>query len=247
MSLKRLRGRKFNSYDLLKDIAFFIMLIDHIGLFMFHGKILFFRVIGRAAVIIYAILFGSGKKKREKMGRIMVAAIILSLIHAHIYNRIFPLNIMYNFYLANLLVDYLNILYNGNTILFFIVIALLGLCGVYTCDYLEYGPYLLLLVFCGKIFRKSEKTPKDKTVTISIFLMFALAQILRLDFRGLYSVAALLLIGGVYRVLFNFKIREMENVPGETLLMFISRYSLELFIVQAIIFLGINLWTQQKI
>ncbi|MDR1494860.1 MAG: hypothetical protein LBI29_02385 [Rickettsiales bacterium] len=240
MAFKKLEnGRKFNNYDLLKSLAFFTMIIDHVGLFFFN-KIKFLRVIGRTSAIIYAILFGINKKKNND--KIIIGAIAMSMAWTLLQNRIFPLNVLYNFYLSGFLVDSLNNLYSKNFLLFLLVLILLVAIGEKSDFYLlEYGTYFLMLIFCGRLFRKKEMTRRDKVLAAIIFIVFFCQQTMHMEFNVGQSLVLFAIFSAIYFTFLNFEFRELGNIPGKGLLMFVSRYSAELFVLQEILFI-VSLW-----
>jgi hypothetical protein len=240
MALKRLKNnREFNNYDLLKCVAFFTMLVDHTGFFIFEN-VKMLRIIGRTSAPIYAILFGINKKRN--VDRIVVIAILMSMAWAHFYNIILPLNIMHSFYISNFFINKLDTLYNDNTLLFSLAMAILILLGRFTSNYWEYGTYLIAPIFCGRIFRKSEKTLKDKVMAAILLIIFFCEQIVHMEFNVIQSVILFLILLATYMTFLNFRFKEIRGVPCGGLLLFISRYSAELFLAQGLIFMAINLW-----
>ncbi|MDR2777617.1 MAG: hypothetical protein LBB24_02510 [Rickettsiales bacterium] len=240
MILRRLKDSgEFNSYDLLKNIAFFTMLVDHAGLFVF-GGIKLLRVIGRTSAPIYAFLFGTNRKK--KMDRVALYAILLSIVQAHFYNSIFPLNILYSFYISNLFTDRLSTLYSTSNTAFFSTMVVLLLLGELSGNLWEYGTYFTALIFCGRICRKSEKTLRDKILMATIFLIFFCSQVAHMSFGIVHSLFLFLIFSILYVTFIKFKPREFKNVPCRDSFMFISRYSVELFFFQHVIFMIISIW-----
>ncbi|MDR3078809.1 MAG: hypothetical protein LBU15_02100 [Rickettsiales bacterium] len=246
MTFRRLEnGRKFNNYDLLKDIAFITMIIDHLGLFVFSG-LRFLRVIGRASALIYAFLFGISRKRNGD--RILTAAVVTSLVWAILLDRIFPLNVLYNFYLSSFLLDRLERLYSGNIFAFSAVLLVLLASAEVIDAFLEYGSYFLLLIFCGRLCRKREMTRRDKTVVALLVLAFFRQQALHMEFSLIQSLCLFVIFLTIYLTFINFRLRELENIPKRGLLLFLSRYSVELFVLQHIFFITLLClrWTLGK-
>lgn len=227
-------NRKYNKYDLYKDIAFITMIIDHIGFYLLpQFKIL--RLIGRISAVIYAILFGMTKHKNKN--RIITFAIITSIVQAIFIGIIFPLNIFYNFYISSFLLDYLYDIYNKYPYLIFgLFLPVLFPLGVITDQITEYGIFFLGFMLCGKIFIKEKKTIQDKLLTLLIFLVYSFYPTYNFKFNIVSSIILFIAFMILYFLMFNFKFDEIKNVKYENSLLFISRYSMELFLAQTILF-----------
>ncbi|MDR2077544.1 MAG: hypothetical protein LBP39_01095 [Rickettsiales bacterium] len=229
------KSGEINNYDIYKVIAFVAMIADHIGLFLVRRDDLMLRVLGRISNLIYSVLFGINKKKNPD--RILVYGIIMNIILTHRYNRIFPLGTLINFYISNLLLEKLYDIYCGNVWLFSILLALLLPLGIFTGRYLEYGIFILALTLCGKIFIKEEKTPKDIIVTSIIFILYFFYQLIIFGFSLAYSLILFVFFCILYIALFNFRFTKIKNIKFKNILMFLSRYSLELFVFQLVVFM----------
>ena len=216
------KERAFNNYDLMKSIAFFLMIIDHIGYYFF-PQIYLFRAIGRGSAIIFALLFGITKHKRNN--KILLYAVLTSLLLMFFENTIFPLNILFNFYLSYFLLDYLEDIYYNNNILFNLLLILLIPMSMFLNIFLEYGVTFLFLVFCGRLFSKKDKTKKDKNTTIAIFILFFIYQVLNFGFGLINTLIVGTIFYFIFKNMYNFKIK---NVKENKYLLFISRYSLQL-------------------
>ncbi|GHU28095.1 hypothetical protein FACS1894152_5530 [Bacilli bacterium] len=232
ITFKRLKSeRKFNNYDVGKGIAFFTMIVDHLGFFLF-PKLKVLRLIGRASAIIYAILFGINKKRN--LDKLIIYAVIFTIFDAHL-NRIFPLNTLYNFYLSSFILDKLYNIYNDNFKVFFVVMSALLLLGSIANKYIEYGTFFAALMFCGRIFRKEEKTLKDKIVTVFIFFAYFCFEAYHFKFGVTYSIILFLMFLAIYLSLFDFKFKEMGDFKFQTPFLLVSRYSTECYVIQNVI------------
>lgn len=228
--------RHFNNYDLMKSVAFFLMVIDHIGYFFFPQCFLL-RAIGRGSAIIFALLFGLTNHKKNN--RILLFAFLTSLVEYYFEGQLLPLNILFNFYLAYFLLKPVEDLYNNNNVLFnFILVLLIPLTFILN-NFIEYGLFFVFLVFCGKLFAKENKTPKDKKTAIAIVTLFYLYQILNFGFSLFNSVVVAIIFIFIYKNMYNFKLIDLKE---NKLLLFISRYSLELYTAHILLFCIIFRW-----
>lgn len=230
------KERAFNNYDLMKSIAFFAMVIDHIGYYFF-PQVYLLRAIGRGSAIIFALLFGITKHKKNN--KILLYAILTSLLLMFFENTIFPLNILFNFYLSYFLVDYLEDIYYNNNILFNILLILLIPMSIFLNIFLEYGIIFLFLVFCGRLFSKKEKTKKDKNTAIAIFALFFIYQVLNFGFGLINSLIVAVIFYLIFKNMYDFKIK---NIKENKYLLFISRYSLQLYTIHLLIFNIVLRW-----
>ena len=221
--------RNFNNYDVLKSIAFLTMVIDHIGYYFF-PQTFFIRAIGRASAIIFALLFGITKHKKNN--RVLLYAFLTSAVLCFFGDGILPLNILYNFYLSYFLIDYLEDLYYNSNFIFNIILILLIPLSFITNIFIEYGLIFLFLVFCGRLFSKENKTKKDKTTVITIFIMYFLYQILNFGFGIINSLIVAIMFYFIFKNMYNFKIVEVKK---NKLLFFMSRYSLQLYTIHLLI------------
>lgn len=227
-------NRKYNTYDIIKDIAFITMIIDHIGCYLM-PKLLVLRLIGRISAVLYAISFGINKNRN--MNKLFTFAVVTSLVQMFMLGMIFPLNIFFNFFVSALLIDYIELIYNKYPYIFLcIFLTLLFPLGVITDQVTEYGIFLTFLMFCGRIFIKDKKDKKDLITTIIIFIIYFIYSANNFKFSVIQSSILFVFLTFIYINMFDFKIKDIEHVKCETLLLVLSRYSMELFVIQTIIF-----------
>ncbi|MDR2778435.1 MAG: hypothetical protein LBB13_02950 [Rickettsiales bacterium] len=232
------KNRELNSYDLYKVVAFITMIMDHIGLFWVHEDDIMLRAVGRISNLIYSVLFGINRKKNSD--RIFICGVIMQIMLTHHYNRIFPLGTLLNFCIANLLLDKFYDVYCDSNWPIGIFLLLLLPLGLLTSKCLEYGIFILALALCGRIFAKEEKTLKDTIVTAVIFFLYFLYQLLVFGFNPSNSMIIFALFTVLYLALFNFKFVEVKNCLCKSVIMLLSRYSAEMFIVQLLFFMIFN-------
>ena len=112
-----------NSYDIYKFIAFIAMIVDHLGYYFF-PDLTILRVIGRVAIIIFAVLYGfsSGKKNN---GILLYAFLTLFFVQFIIERDFLPINILFNFYISHYLINWLENFYNEDCVSFFLLVIVL--------------------------------------------------------------------------------------------------------------------------
>lgn len=238
-----LKYGEVNSYDVLKTIAFFTMIIDHLGYYFFY-KFNFLRLIGRATIIIYAVLYGiSYKKGKKPHKKILYFAILTSSFQFIIVglSELLPLNVLWWFYFSNFFMDSLDNIYNENYALFVLFVLFMPILSISSNYFIEYGFGFIMLEFCGKIFSKEVKNKKDIISTVSIFIMFFIYQVYNFNFKIIHSVLLAIMYIILYKLLFNFKLKIIkQSIITEkfgNLFMIISRKSAELYAIHLILFM----------
>ena len=222
--------RHYNNYDLMKSIAFILMVIDHIGYYFF-PQFYFFRAIGRGSALIFALLFGVTNHKKNN--KILIFALLTAVVIYYFERCIIPINILFNFYLAYFLLKPVENMYYNHVYLFNFILILLIPISFITNLFIEYGLFFVFLVFCGKLMAKEAKTLRDKSTAISILFLFFLYQVMNFGFGiiNMLIVAAIFYI--IFKNIYNFKIKDLEE---NKILLFISRHSLELYTIHILLF-----------
>ncbi len=235
----------FNSYDLLKTIAFFTMIIDHLGYYFFYNLI-FLRLIGRTTILIYAILYGTNLKINKKPNTKTLYFATLTSFFQFILLGIeeaLPLNVLWCFYFSDYIINYIENIYYNNYKLFILLIILIIPLSYFGNFFIEYGLGFFMLVFCGKIFSKKIKNKKDIVNTILIFLMFLMYQIVNFNFNIKYSIILTIIYILLYKILYNFKIKPISAAKNtcikiiNNLCIIISRRSMELYTIHLSLFM----------
>lgn len=229
---KENKERSLNNYDIYKNIAFFVMVLDHIGYF-FLQQFLFIRLIGRASAVIFAILHGfSCKRKNNKI--LFFALLTFFIVQVSIEKSYFPPNILFHFYLYYFLADTFKYLYD-NFYWFFIsfILCIVPLFPIVR-NFIEYGPLFIFVIFCGTIFKKEEKTLKDTITTIIIFFIHFINQIICFHFDTVKSVILFIYLTIIYLTFYNFKIKDVKS--NNIILFIVSKYSLQLYFIHLLIF-----------
>lgn len=222
---------ELNKYDIFKNIAFIAMIIDHIG-YYFLPQLFFLRVIGRISAVIFAVLYGYGCKKPNN--KVLCYGILTTVIvQLFIENNRFPLNILFTFYISSFLLNELEDIYNNHYWCFCLSLIILFPITVISAVFIEYGIIMLFLMLCGRIFKKENKTQRDVISTRLIFIIYALYQIFNFNFNLFESLCVMLCFACIYVYMFDFKIQ--KAIFNSKIMLFISRYSLELYFIHLLI------------
>ena len=246
-----------NGYDILKNIAFFTMVIDHIGYFLFPTFGLL-RIIGRMSAPIFFLLFGYSYKnniKRDIMLLLFGFIVSIAMLLVDI-NYIIPLfNILFSLCISGRCIEFLKEYYKKHFFLFISSILLILIPLNFIFKYIfDYGFFAILMVFVGYLFKNSEKNKHFFSTTIFIMLSFCLDQINNFSSvlnnnSAIYGIILYLMyMVYLYYHFYNAKINltKQYNIRikiFETLLLFISRYSLFLYPVHIILILLVKiLW-----
>lgn len=221
-----------NTYDVFKNVAFFAMVIDHIG-YYFLPQIFLLRVIGRISMVIFAVLYGYSFSKRNN--NILLYGILTAVfVQFFVEHDFLPLNVLFAFYISSFFINIFEYVYNKYYSIFCLFLVMFIPAAFISNVFVEYGISMLFLLLCGKIFKKENKTRKDVITSILIFVIYTLYQTLNFGFNLFEFLFLMLLLTIVYLYLFNLKIQKVDF--NNKIMLFVSRYSLELYFIHLLIF-----------
>lgn len=167
---------------ILKILALFFMIVDHIGFIFFPGEIIF-RTIGRLALPLFAyqmaVGFSHTKNKKKHILKLLSFAIICQIpymLMLNIYNVSMTLNILFTFVLALLSISILEKIQFDKTLgknfkfktlfkncfLFILSIGLILLGNYINVDYTWYGILLTIIFYF---------TLKNKALSVLLFFI----------------------------------------------------------------------------
>ena len=95
-----------NTWDIMKFIAVFLMVIDHIGYYIFFD-IEVVRALGRSSMVIFMFLTGWTKSRAIKIDLIFIAIITQIFLVSYMQNSFLPLNVLITIITARLLLNLL--------------------------------------------------------------------------------------------------------------------------------------------
>ena len=234
MFYKLYKNGEINSYDMFKILAFLLMFLDHLGFYIFQASWL--RTIGRLSFPIFAILHGISFKSTSSRVNLLIYG-VLTAISSFLILRvsIFPLNILFAFFIFDMVFDEVSKLYYDNV---FVGIVLLLACIVFGNVFsygLEYGIFALLFMIVGKNFSKIGTNVVDILFSLATFISYVVMQSLRCELTKWQIVFFACGMIFIYLKMCRFKIREYYHLKSNKILLFISRYSLELYFIHILI------------
>lgn len=230
---------ELNNYDVLKIFAFMLMVIDHIG-FFFLPEVAVLRAIGRVSFPIYAILHGVITKNNAEHKTnylLLFLGLLVNLIFFLLFRQWIALDILVMFFLFDFIfikvpkVDYKVIS------MLFILTAINYYFYATLNNYMEYGLFVLLFMMVGKIFYKVGMNMIENMFSLCVFVTYFLTQVSAFDFDITCSIISGIGLTILFFSVYNFKFREYHNIKSNKFLLFISRYSLELYFGHYVLFM----------
>lgn len=231
---------ELNNYDLLKNCAFLFMFLDHLGLFIFSNYQIF-RTVGRVAFPIYAILHGIGFKNKGPNFKLFFYGIILNFAMTFNYFiPIFPMNILLSFFIFDFIFEPYYKLYQNNKLIFCLTVCICLFFHKFLSNAFEYGTFPLFFMIVGRLFSKTSMLIFDIFFSVFIFLSYFVVESLLFNLTTINMIIFALFFSIVYLKLYNFTFREYYNIKSYKTLLFISRYSLELYFFHIVFLIIIN-------
>ncbi|MCQ2427121.1 MAG: conjugal transfer protein TraX [Clostridia bacterium] len=192
----------------LKSLACFLMLLDHIGYkFWAHGAVfLYFRMAGRAAFPIFAFMLAEGASKSKNKPRYLLRLLLFGLITEPFFDRCFyktwfhagSLNVMFTLALGLIAIFSFRLIKKeagGKTgsASFFITLAAL-ICPVMAAIAAEllgtdYGMYGVALMFLYGITDRS--SAGGKALTVAVTFGFGARFLLLYELKNLLAILSL--------------------------------------------------------
>lgn len=184
-----------NSYH-LKWIALITMIIDHTGL-VFFPDLLFLRIIGRCAFILYAFMLVEGiyytRNSKKYLFKLFIWAIISEVAFDLIFqNKIIEFssqNIFFTLFTGALI---LSVFKENKSIFFNILVGLIGLVVAYLLK-MDYSWYGVLIIYLFYIFKNNQTL---KLVYIEFASIIASFNVFLLQFFAFIGFIPILLYNG---------------------------------------------------
>lgn len=242
--------RTLTSYDLLKTLAIFLMVIDHAGFYFFDNDT-WFRVLGRLCVPIWFFLIGYARSKDVPMS-VYIGAALIAAGNVMAGEYILPLSILITLMIGRLYKDaWMRAVLKGGD-------ALKGLFFIFLLAYIpseaffEYGTVGFYFVIFGALMRLQQDSPELYTARVRReghifvalgFILFVLSEAVKFT-SFTWAQFALLVVGmaGVYWLLRGFKGQTLEKTHDKTpsilipVLQFTGRQTLWIYVGHLLIF-----------
>ncbi len=231
-------GHVLNTHDRLKIIGIILMIIDHVGEFIFPEN-LWFRLIGRGAAPLFFFLVGYDNRLRISVA-LLVYGLILSftgfLLNGHLW-----INILLNFILTDRFLHFFppQRLSSHVRLAIFVGIMLLT-CVIF--PYIEYGLFGLLIAFSARLLALKDSQGQYYLLATLLFYYVAQAIVFGFFVAQSYLVAFGALTLGLFYGLRAYTLQPL-GCPAWLLPtgLVISRYSLAIYFYHLIFLQSLSL------
>lgn len=190
------------------------------------------RLIGRLSFPIFAIIYGYHFNEKLNI-KLLLYGLPLVVLNYYIRDSIF-FNILYSFFIGGFLLNIYNKKLQDYKFDRIIFIALLILLQPFLNIYFDYGFFAFFFMLAS-----SRRNIKSKTAGfILVFFAYYIIQYLHFSFGILNSIVFAILSSIEAVLLYFYKNNTIanNNGPFETYIKLLARYSLEIFIIQAVAF-----------
>lgn len=235
--------RDLTSYDLLKTFAVLMMIIDHVGCFLFPDED-WLRVLGRLCVPVWFFLIGYANT-REIPTKFVVGAFLVVCAGFISGLPVFPVNVLFTLMLCRLLVDRVMSFSLKSKVRLWSVFAVLVLLIFPSYLMTDYGTHGLILAMFGYLVRWSGQDEQRKKLVfqymIASIMVFGVFQQLAHGFDTTQFAVMVVGILVVHMVLLNFRMRTWRKPEGLLpasafgLVQICGRYTLEIYVIHLII------------
>lgn len=144
------------SYDFVKFAALALMVVDHVGAFIYMDE-QWLRVVGRLSAPIWLFLVGYARS-RDFSDRMWIAAAILAGF-SYFTGGLLPFSILCTMLLARILIDPLMNFIRQNPSTLYPISVMLFFGTLFTSGLFEYGTCAMLVVMVGYMTRNRESLP----------------------------------------------------------------------------------------
>lgn len=231
-----------SSQDILKALALFIMIIDHLGVYFYPDHIIL-RAIGRATLPVWFFFVGYNFKAQHLfINQLFFIAALLEIIAYLFGETIFPLNALFSMFICRVALScYKGIARNHCLNLFeWFVLASVCLVGFYLINCIfEYGTLGILMSIWGYNARLKSKNLVMQSLSIALIIFYTQISIFHFDI--LNSAICIVLVGMTVYALHNYSLK-IFNINGaiKYIINTSSRYTLYLYFLHLVIFIIIR-------
>lgn len=234
--------RDLTTADWLKAMAVVLMVIDHVGYYLFPES-LWFRVIGRPGMPVWFFLVGYARVQ-DLPPRWLYAGLILLFANLIVLMPPFPLSALFTLALCRLLVVPFWRWAERHAIYFWWAVLLLLFVGPVTDKLVEYGTFGFLIATVGYAIRNRDRIsgaftrdPTQPLFTL-VIVVFCIYEVMQFMFDPLQSAVMTAGMLGTYFVLLSYENKSLPgtvNHPHAALLRFMGRYTLEIYVIHLLI------------
>lgn len=228
------------SYDLLKTVALLLMVIDHIGAYVFPDEPVL-RLIGRMSAPLWLFLIGYARR-RDGIFLLFAAGVLVQISDGLFRGEWFSLDILFLFALARYFLDPLMAFMLRNWIGFLVTCLLLLIFLIPSSLLIMYGTAGLGFVIWGYLLRHRRENAfimRDVLLSYAVFVGVLYYFHCALVFPELqvYTPVLVLEIVAILGISFLFRPCDYRGLDGglwwlvRKPLQFFGRYSLEFYVV----------------
>jgi TraX protein len=234
-------GQNLNSHDLLKFVAIILMIIDHVGYYLFPDH-LWFRVIGRMCIPIWFFLIGYSRPKEFSWVLIYIGTALTLFKYLTIGDSV-PLNIFFTLSITRAFILFLEQKEISNLELAFYT-SILVLWTFPTIFMFEYGPIGAL--FSLAAFYQKKNTHRETTYILWTIALMNFLVVQSSIFSFSYVQVTALILGCSLVIIalnfYNFKKFYIIN-PLSNVIRYIGRNAIYIYPLHIIIFILLRLYS----
>lgn len=235
-----LKAREITTLDLLKVAAVVLMIVDHVGLYLYQSDWL--RVLGRPAAVTFGFLIGFSRS-RTVPGSWVVLGIGLSLLNRWLFpdGSVHALDILIGLALTRISLPMFERLHDIHPMSLVPLAVLMALIAEPMNDYLEYGTEISILALLGVAVRLDEGLPGQRASRDALALVALVAITLialrHFEFTGWLALACAAILAATMLILSNFTRRTLEAPEWlAPILRFTGRNTLWIYAVHLALF-----------
>jgi len=225
-------GQELNTHDLVKVIAILLMIVDHVGEYLFADNV-WCRLIGRGAAPLFFFLVGYVGKLHIRSALIVFGLILT--FSTYLVSRHYNISILFNFILIHYCLAFFPV-EKINTLTRTICFIAFALLNVPIYLFFEYGLLGILIAYSARMI--ALKDPQGDFWLLLTMILYFLWECAYFQFTKqpnaifVFTLLTIFLIAAMQ----TYRLRQ---VPCPQLLrlpaLFISRYSLEIYFFHLII------------
>ncbi len=244
------------AYDYLKIIAVVMMIIDHVGAYLYPDEMML-RVIGRLCVPIWLFLIGYARSRT--IDKVLIAsALILTITDTFVTHSFHPLNILFAIILIRLTLTPIMRWIGNSENKLILVTAICFILTPVTRPYIDYGTMAFALAMAGYLVRNGFNA-HDKHAALApplftaiTIVLYCITQILNFDFSIVqHAVLWLGSVGIFYLLAIYFPPRSTGTLPVTApnspalrgMISFIGHHTLVIYVIHLLILYGILYWS----
>ena len=225
---------KASSFNILKTIAIFTLIIDHFGYF-FYNDIEIFRVVGRLGYLLF--IFCYGYKQKYHFDSTLISIAILMVLNNIIMapSKFVFSDILDNFILFSVIITQVFMFFCAEKVkeeTAFIWLILLAILAIPTRNIFQFGTEGIIIAICGLLCARFKHSAIIPIFTAISFIIYSVIESVDYHFKFSSIIILSLIFFSIWVVLSRFSdhpVTTHRYVAKTT--EWISKYSLLIFFV----------------